>query len=151
MGILEDTSPNYSPPSNTIKHTETFHTFLPVTVEKIAKLIKQCPTKSCSQDPLPTWLLKEQLNIFVPIITDIVNHSLSSGTFPMSFKTADITPLLKKSTLDHEILKTYRPVSNLSFLSKVVERVVTKQIQDYLTQFNLHEPFQSAYRKNHST
>ena len=69
VGILEDKSTNYSPPSNTIEHTETFHTFLPVTVEEIAKLIKQCPTKSCSQDPLPTWLLKEQLDIFVPIIT----------------------------------------------------------------------------------
>ena len=148
MGILEHKSTTCSPPSNTIKHTETFHTYLPVTVEENAKLIKQCPTKSCSQDPLPTWLLKKQLDIFVPIITDIVNQSLSPGTFPMSFRTADITPLLKKSTLDPEILKNYRTVSNLSFLSKVVERVVTKH---NLTQFNLHEPFQSAYRKNHST
>ena len=67
----------------------------------------------------------------------------------MSFKTADTTS--EKNTLDHEILKNYRPVSNLSFLSKVGERVVTKQIQDYFRKLNLHEPFQSAYMKNHST
>ena len=102
VGILEDKSTNYSPPSNTIKHTETFHTFLTVTVEENAKLIKQCPTKSYTQDPLPTWLLKEELDVFVPIITDIVNQSLSSGIFPMFFKTADITPLLKKA---HWIMK----------------------------------------------
>ena len=46
VGILEDKSTNYSPLSNTIEHTETFHTFLPVTVEEIAKLIKQCPILS---------------------------------------------------------------------------------------------------------
>ena len=80
-----------------LKHTETFHTFLPVTVEEITKLIKQCPSKSCSQDQLPTGLFNENMDIVVPIITDIVNQLLPPGTSPMSFKAADITPLLKKA------------------------------------------------------
>ena len=58
---------------------------------------------------------------------------------------------LKKSNLDPELLKNYRPVSNLPFLSKVLERVVFTQLKTHLETHNLLEPFQSAYRKCHST
>ena len=59
-------------------------------------------------------------------------------------------PLLKKTTLDPNILKNYRPVSNLPYLSKVLERVVAAQIQRYMDDNDLHNPFQSAYRPRHS-
>ena len=55
----------------------------------------------------------------VPAITHVVNESFLSGTFPSMFKTAIVKPLLKKPSLDQDDLKNYRPVSNLSFLSKV--------------------------------
>ena len=62
-----------------------------------------------------------------------------------------VKPLLKKMSLDPDDLKNYRPVSNLSFLSKVLERIVLSQLNKYLNHNNLLSPLQSAYRPNHST
>ena len=62
-----------------------------------------------------------------------------------------VTPLLKKSTLNPDIFKNYRPVSNLSYISKLLERVVAGRLTDYMTENNLHEHLQSAYKPSHST
>jgi hypothetical protein len=64
--------------------------------------------------------------LLVPAITSIVNLSLQTGVFPHVFKHGLITPLLKKPTLDKEVLSNYRPVTNLLFVSKVLERIVSK-------------------------
>ena len=73
-------------------------------------------TKSCEIDAIPTWLLKENLDGFLEIVTNLINLSLSNGTFVKQWKTAIVRPLLKKSNL--ELLPSnYRPVSNLPFLS----------------------------------
>src|SRR6218665_444629 len=61
----------------------------------------------------------------------IVNISLSTGSLPLLFKHSLVTPLLKKPSLDKEILSNYRPVSNLSFISKLTERIVLSRINDY--------------------
>ena len=66
-------------------------------------------------------------------------------------KKALVTPLLKKPSLDSESLKNYRPVSNLSFLSKLTERVVADQLASHMNENQLHTPVQSAYRPKHST
>jgi len=62
-----------------------------------------------------------------------------------------VNPLLKKSTLDTEQLKNYRPISNIPFVAKVLEKVVAKRLSTYMTENNLHEIYQSAYKANHST
>jgi hypothetical protein len=85
------------------------------------------------------------------VIVDIVNTSLSSGVFPSELKSAIIQPLLKKSGLDSEVLKNYRPVSNLSFISKVIEKVVASRLVEHMTSNNMLDPMQSAYRAGHST
>ena len=72
----------------------------------------------CELDPLPTSFLTNCLDDVLPHLTSIINDSLPSGLFPSAFKSAIVKPLLKKTTLNPEILKNYRPVSNLSFLSK---------------------------------
>ena len=82
------------------------------------------PTKSCSLDPWPTFLVLEFLDIFITPITSIINASLAQGTCPNFFNQAHVTPILKKSSLDKEVFKNYRPVSNLNFVSKILERVV---------------------------
>ena len=69
----------------------------------------------------------------------------------MERKRAFLTPLIKKIILDAEILKNYRPVSNLSFLSKLIERIVCVQLVNHLDKNYLYEVFQSAYRQLHST
>jgi hypothetical protein len=125
--------------------------FQPLPQSELRKLISKAPSKSSSLDPIPTWLLKNCLDESLPVITDIVNSSLSSGVVPSSFKSAVVTPLLKKPGLDPEALKNYRPVSNLGFLSKVLERAVAEQLQSYLQENKLLAQMQSAYRKYHST
>ena len=74
-----------------------------------------------------------------------------TSIFPTSLKYAIITPLLKNSNLDDKLLKNYRPISKLPFLSKIFERVISKQIIEYLSENELYPINQSAYRKNHST
>ena len=69
---------------------------------------------------------------------------------PTLFKQALVTPLLKKPNADI-VLKNYRPVSNLPFLSKVIERIVIDQMSSHCQQNNLNEKMQSAYRPHHST
>ena len=121
-----------------------------VTQKQIIELIGAMPSKSCCLDPIPTTLTKEFVNDLVPLITNIINCSLSSGVVPYHFKQAIVIPLLKKKGLDCNILKNYRPVSNLPFISKILERVVLRQLQDHLSKNNLIEMYQSAYRSGHS-
>lgn len=129
----------------------TIDSFSPFTVDEIIMIIKKAPSKSCSLDPLPTWILKKHLPILAPTLTNIVNLSLEQGVFPSTMKTALVRPLLKKTTLDCEMYKNYRPVSNLSFLSKIVERAVDSRLSSHMSQHNLHECMQSAYRRYHGT
>ena len=125
--------------------------FSSVTLQKIRHIILKAPSKSCELDPLPSWLLKECVDELSPIVTSIVNASLNHAIVPLSLKTALIRPLLKKSVLDKEVLKNYRPVSNLSFISKVLEKVVAKRLDDHMLDNNLYSSVQSAYRERHST
>ena len=125
--------------------------FSSVTLQEIRHIILKAPSKSCELDPLPSWLLKECVDELSPIVTSIVNASLNHAIVPLSLKTALIRPLLKKSGLDKEVLKNYRPVSNLSFISKVLEKVVAKRLDDHMLDNNLYSSVQSAYRERHST
>ena len=123
----------------------------PATNEDISKIIRSSASKSCDLDPIPTWLLKLCLSELLPVITYIVNLSLSTSTVPYEFKLALITPLLKKVLLDPEVSKNFRPVSNLTYLSKIIERVVVVRLNHHLTKNGLHEVLQSSYQQNHST
>ena len=128
----------------------TFSAFAAVEVDSIVELIKKAPLKSSSLDPIPADVFKKCALDLAPVISKIVNMSLTTGTVPDVFKNAAVTPLLKKSTLDHEEKKNYRPVSNLSYISKILERIVAIQLHEYLRQHQLYEPMQSAYRPAHS-
>ena len=100
---------------------------------------------------MPTACLIDCLDVLLPHITHIMNTSISSGHFPPIFKSAIVRPLLKKPSLDQNYLKNYIPVSNLSFLSKVLEKIVLSQLLDHLTHNHLLNPHQSAYRQSHGT
>jgi len=95
-----------------------------VTTDEVIKLINASPNKTCQLDQVPTWLVKEMRELLAPFITLLFNRSLVTGCFPSEFKQAIVRPRLKKSGLDASDLNNYRPVSNLSFLSKLLERVV---------------------------
>ena len=70
-------------------------------------------------------------------VTNIVNLSLISSQFHPTLKESVISPLLKKPTLDKEELSNYRPISNLSLISKIIERVVKSRLMDHLTSVSI--------------
>ncbi|XP_072042751.1 uncharacterized protein [Amphiura filiformis] len=125
--------------------------FKPLTLEDVHNIIMKFPSKSCLLDTMPSWLVKDNLPTMLPVITQIVNASLTSGVFPSRLKHSIIKPVIKKNTMDPNSLKSYRPVANITFLSKVVEKAVTCQVTDYVDSNCLSEQHQSAYRRNHST
>ena len=104
--------------------------FQSVSTYEVADLISKAPVKSCPLDPVPTGLLRECIREgttssrpLLSMITSVINRSLSEG-IPTAFKTAFVSPLLKKYSLDKEVFKNYRPISNLAFLSQLIEKVV---------------------------
>ena len=125
--------------------------FNTVSESDVIKIISESASKSCELDSLPTPLLKECISDLIPHITNFINSSLSSGTVPDAFKVSLVNPLLKKIGLDSNQLNNYRPVSNLTFLSKILEKVVLKQLLGHISQNGLDEVYQSAYKKHHST
>ncbi|KAK6174094.1 hypothetical protein SNE40_017434 [Patella caerulea] len=129
----------------------TLDEFPPASFEEIKNLILKSSSKCCDLDPIPTWLIKHCIDELVPVIAHIVNTSLNLGDVSSILKSALVNPLLKKSNLDRNVLKNFRPVSNLSFLSKIIEKVVAARLKDHLSINNLDEKFQSAYKAFHST
>jgi len=96
-------------------------------------------------------MLKESIDVMLPFIMEMCNASMSEGLLPISQRHAIVTPLIKKTSLNPGECKNYRPVSNLTFMSKVVERLVSSQLVDYLQSNDLMPKLQSAYRRHHST
>ncbi len=115
------------------------------------KFVHDSGTKTCPLDPLPTILLNKCLGLLLPIITSIVNLSLKFGSMPADLKEALLTPLIKKLFMDSEILKNFRPISNLAFVSKLIEKCAISQVIDFAVKHCLLEPLQSAYKIYHST
>ena len=125
--------------------------FQPVTHDDLEKLINSGNSKCCHLDPIPTDLLKECLDSLLSPLVRIINTFLEACIVPSSFKAATVTPLLKKAGLDQEEMKNYRPVSNLPYVSKLLEKVVVAQLNEHLKDNSLMPPNQSAYRRHHST
>ena len=130
------------------EHGHTQCEFSPATT---CRLVQTCPSKQCSLDPLPTSLLKANVNVIAPTLTRIINLSLESAMVPADMKSALITPVRKKTSLDSNELMNYRPISNLSFVSKLLERHIAADLRCYIDENTLLDPFQSAYRPRHST
>ncbi len=128
----------------------SFTEFDILTLEDVRELISKSASKHCKLDPAPTWLIKECLELLLPIITLMINLSLRLGYFPDAWKCALVIPLIKKLGLDL-IFKNFRPVSNLEFISKLVERAAVVQLNDYTGPNGLLPDFASSYRKGHST
>ena len=86
---------------------------------------------SCILDPMPTKLLKQYVDEVLPMITAIVNKSLTHEHFPSDLKHALIKLHLQKPSLDTNELNHYRPVSNLHFLSKIIEKIVVSRLEEH--------------------
>ena len=148
---IRDKIPATSDPDLTAgASTSQLFEFVPTDESEIRFIIEESGI-SCSQaDILPQRLYKDSFESLLPVLVQLVNLSLSSGSMG-GVKLADIVPLVKDESLDPNTLKNYRPVSNLTFLGKLIERVVLRRLNDHLSKNGLQCPEQYAYKKNHST
>ena len=124
--------------------------FTKITPEDLKNILKLMKSKTSTADPIPTWVVKEAKSLLEPIFLHIINLSLSQNSFPDALKVARITPILKNETKDVEDFHNYRPVSNLEFLSKLLERSIYCQLLDHIEKNHLLAKYQSAYRRHHS-
>ncbi len=102
-------------------------------------------------NPIPSKLIKELLPEVIDPLLAIINSLLSLGYVPKTFKLAVIKPFIKKTQLDPKDLVNYRPISNLPFLSKILEKVVSSQSYSFLQKNGICEEFLSGFRQYHST
>ena len=149
--LPSSTLPNHAEFNSSNTDTPSFQlsSFAPTTTDELRSITKRHGIKTSSNDPLPAFLLDENFELFLPHLRNLVNLSLSTCAFG-GLKEAHGVPILKSLQLDSESLKSYRPVSLLSFVSKLTERVVYSRVNDYLSANNLHVPSQFGYKRNHS-
>ena len=124
--------------------------FAPTTVAELHTIIKQAGIKTAFSDILPKELLINSLDVLLPYICSLINTSLATGSVE-GIKESTIMPLLKKSGLDPEILKHYRPVADIVVISKFIERVVLLRLNSHELANGLQCHYQHGYKKFHST
>ena len=129
----------------------TMRNFNTISDTELCKIVSQSKSSTCCLDPVPTKFLKNVFHSVSTSVLKIINTSLETGIFPNAFKTAVVKPLLKKPNLDHSVLSNYRPISNLPFMSKILEKVVFYQLNNFLNDNSILEKFQSGFKSNHST
>ena len=124
--------------------------FRSVNMDSLRKLVLRAPTKSCLLDRVSANILKDcldELLPLLPILPTTINLSLESGFFSDIWKVSLVTPLLKKQGLD-SVFKNFRPISNLSFVSKLAGGVAADQILSYLNKHDLFPSMQSPQYGN---
>ena len=128
------------------------HEFEPTTEEEITSIILKYGIKCAPHDPIPVNILKTTYAVFIPIWKDLVNLSLSTGSMDC-LKCGVLLPALKAmdDLMDSDQYKNYRPLTNLVFVGKLIERVVKMRMDAHLDTNNLHCENQYGYKTNHST
>ena len=132
-------------------HGEKLVDLNPVSPTEVLRLPSSLPGKTSPLDVIPTSLLKNCTDIFVPIIVRLANLSFGEGKFPSKFARAQVTPILKKDGLDPEIPSNYRPISNLNTLSKILERLFLSRLKIHINNSGRTNMYQSAYKQYHNT
>jgi retron-type reverse transcriptase len=123
--------------------------FVPVSENEVLKLIGSIKSTSVGADDMNLSFIKLILEFSLHSITHIINFSLTSSTFPSIWKKAYVIPLPKKPAPASE--SDYRPISILPVLSKIIEKVVHRQLSDFLDSNAVLSPLQSGFRSGHST
>ena len=128
----------------------TIKNFEYVSSHEIMKIISTTSNSTCHLDPLPVSIFRKRVNPLLLPLSLIINRSLSTGVLPSIWKKSLVFPTLKKASLDPENLFNYRPISNLSSLSKVIECVIVLNYNLIYIRINLFPTRQSPYRRYHS-
>lgn len=128
-----------------------FNSFDEVSSDIVVKTVLSLPNKSSPRDVLPITFMKECIYLLAPFLSHLFSMSLSTGIFPNDWKLSVISPIIKKPGLDPSDPASFRPIAKLPLSSKVLERIVSAQLRDYLSSNDIFPPQQSAYMKYHST
>jgi hypothetical protein len=148
---LDSVNPTEDSTSCTVSHSVTpIDSFNKLDMKDVRELIAESSKKSCSLDPMPTSLVLECSDVLLPSITRMINLSLEVGTLPDPWKLADVHPRLKKPGAESTFMNL-RPISNLTFISKLTKRAAFNQINQHCLENNLYPKNQSSYCKRHST
>ena len=133
-----------------IYHTnQRHHAFVMLNTGEVRKVVLKSASKCCKMDSMPTQHLKQNIEIVLPTITRIINISLLEGKFTTNLKEALQRPLVKKMGLEI-ILSNYCPLSNLSYISRLIEMAACDWIV-HLVEFSGNtELMQTSYRARHS-
>jgi hypothetical protein len=125
--------------------------FSSVSAVEVEKLLSSLPNKTSQMDILPINIVKQfQVDIAV-YISHLANASFVTGRFPQSMKHGVVLPLLKKPGLDESQPANYQPITNLTTVSKILERLVLVRVRSQIMSCSHFPKFQSAYRSYHST
>ena len=122
-----------------------------VTTDEVHYRVLEASCKSSDLDPIHTSLLTDYIDMLITPITSVINLSLTECSFPFHFNSAHVSTLLKNPFLNKDSMNKYQPGSDLSFLSKVLEKVVVNQLNSHINSSKTSNQFQSAYRKFQST
>ena len=133
-----------------IKFKDLNFEFSETSPEKILHILKDLnPFKATGIDNLSGKFLKDGADILTRRISQLFNLSIKLGLFPRSCKIAKVKPLFKKDSKNDS--QNYRPISLLPILSKIIERIIHDQTQEFLSKNKILYRFQSGFRKNYST
>ena len=124
--------------------------FETINKEYLADIMIKTNKKFSSVDNIPSSLLKDIMECSIDEILDIINCSLQTGTFPKSLKLSHVTPAIKDAKKDQNSYANFRPIHELSFVSKLMEKCVVDQLQLHLEKNNLNFIYQSGFKRNHS-
>ena len=113
------------------------HDFTPCTTQELKDILVKTRLKVSPSDALPAFLMLHCIDDILPYLVIMVNTSLSNGTIKR-LDEALVRPLFKKNGLDPEQMKSYRPISNLSFISKLTEHVVLSRLTHRSIHYVLH-------------
>ena len=137
-------------PTSYIKPTNSVFSFKMTDVNYVKDLLREINTKKSSgPDNIPSKLLKIAMNVVAPSLTHIFNKSLCTSIYPKDWKMANVTPIYKNGA--KRDLNNYRPISVISVVAKVFERIIHDQFYHYLTSNELLTNCQSGFRAKHST
>ena len=122
-----------------------FEMFKTIDHGELKQIISEMKSKTSRNDPIGSALVKQSFDLLAPVLLRIINSCIENNVFPDELKKAIITPVIKDETKDPDDFQNYRPISNLEFLSKLLERVMFKQLTSYCETFDLFTKLQSVY------
>ena len=123
----------------------------PTTEAEFVRILTNSSNKTCCLDVIPTNLIKKPVSLHIPYLVAIVNNSFKEVLFPSALRTALVRPLLKKDNLERNAMSNYRPISNIPFISKLLEKVAVSRVVEHLSRNNQTEEYQSSCRADDST